>query len=71
MIARSTYYHCGICDHMHNALWDGDCREDAARFFADELDEKHGPVGWDEIDMEHVDDWRARQPEPSPTEPRP
>ena len=24
-------YECGICGAYHDATWDGDCREDAAR----------------------------------------
>lgn len=46
-----TYYACGICDHYHPADWNGDCREDAARFFVSELDEAHGALGWQEVDM--------------------
>ena len=41
-----TYYECGICDQYHPVEWDGDCREDASRFFADELDRRHGFSGW-------------------------
>lgn len=47
---RPKYYHCGICDHTHSILWDGDCREDAARFHPDDLDSLHGLTGWDEVD---------------------
>lgn len=45
------YYRCGICDCYHPLEWDGDCRDDANRFAADELDEKHGPFGWEEVPM--------------------
>lgn len=48
------FYECGICDCYHPAGWVGDCREDGARFFADELDEKYGAVGWEEIPMPGV-----------------
>lgn len=58
---RPTFYECGCCGALHNARWDGDCRQDNARFFADQLDECHGANGWDEIDMDDVDDWRERQ----------
>lgn len=53
-----TYYECGICGAMHSALWNGDCRQDSARFFVDTLDEKHGSDGWLEIDMDDVDDYQ-------------
>lgn len=53
-VLRPIYYHCGICDQLHNAAWNGDCREDAARFNPEDLDELHGPYGWDEISMEEV-----------------
>lgn len=48
------YYECGICGSFHSAKWNGDCREDGARFAMDELDEKHGPLGWTEIPMEDL-----------------
>jgi hypothetical protein len=48
---RPTYYRCGICDHYHSIKWDGDCRENDARFEMDQLDTMHGPLGWDEVDM--------------------
>lgn len=51
-----TYYECGICGSYHPADWNGDCREDAARFAPDELDAAHGAgpaagLGWEEVDM--------------------
>lgn len=60
---RPTYYECGICSALHDATWDGDCRQDDARFMPEDLDAKHGPNGWDEIDMGDVDAWRAHQQE--------
>lgn len=36
-------YECGICDCLHPWNWNGDCREDAARFGdVSEYAEKHG-----------------------------
>ena len=58
MTMKPVYYRCGICDHYHRASWDGDCREDGARFFSDQMDEMHGMNGWEEIDMEDIDSWR-------------
>ncbi len=56
---RPTYYDCGICGALHDARWDGDCRQDSARFDPDQLDAKHGVNGWDEIGMEEVGEWRT------------
>lgn len=45
-----AFYECGTCGAMHPAVWNGDCREDAARFFPEELDEIFGAFnGWREI----------------------
>jgi hypothetical protein len=48
---RPQFYACGICDHYHNALWNGDCRQDDARFFVDQLDNRYGVDGWVEVPM--------------------
>ena len=48
---KPKYYECGICGQWHSIDWDGDCREDAARFNPEDLDSKHGPDGWDEVPM--------------------
>jgi hypothetical protein len=45
------FYECGICGAWHSLAWDGDCREDGARFFADELDAKYGMMGWESVLM--------------------
>ncbi len=52
---RPKYYRCGICESLHPALWGGDCREDANRYAPDELDRKHGALGWDEVEMPSAD----------------
>ncbi len=31
------FYECGICECIHPWEWNGDCREDAARFFCDTI----------------------------------
>lgn len=49
--SKPRYYECGICGDYHPADWDGDCREDVARFTANDLDRKHGALGWTEVDM--------------------
>lgn len=46
------FYLCGCCDCYHPINWDGDCRDDANRFAADELDEKYKDRGgerWQEV----------------------
>lgn len=43
------FYRCGICECFHSLAWDGDCREDANRFAADEIDAAHGARGWEEV----------------------
>lgn len=48
---QPRYYRCGICDSYHSAEWNGDCRQDDARFDNLDLDARHGRLGWDEIDM--------------------
>jgi hypothetical protein len=49
---EAHYYRCGICDHLHDWFWDGDCRENIARFTSDQLNKMHGPTGWREFTME-------------------
>ena len=48
---RPSFYECGICDQYHPASFTGDCRDDANRFFADELDARYGTNGWKEVPM--------------------
>jgi len=45
-----SYYRCGICECFHPIAWNGDCRDDANRFSADELDAKYG-LKWNEVEM--------------------
>lgn len=45
------FYKCGICSCYHPATWDEDCRDDANRFYAGQLDEKYGEGGWVEVEM--------------------
>ena len=46
-----TFYECGICGSYHSILWDGDCRQDNARFDPYDLDAKYGSNGWTEVPM--------------------
>lgn len=45
------YYRCGICECFHPLEWNGDCRDDENRFTPDELNDKHGGFGWEEVEM--------------------
>ncbi len=49
--AKPKFYECGICGHCHPAEWNGDCREDANRFTNQQLDDKYGQDGWQEVPM--------------------
>jgi len=49
--ALPKFYQCGICSCYHPLEWDGDCRDDANRFAMDQLDDRFGPYGWDEVEM--------------------
>jgi len=51
MTDKPNFYRCGICDCLHPENFDGDCRDDSNRFASDELDEKFGGLGWEEIEM--------------------
>jgi hypothetical protein len=57
--AKNTYYRCGGCDAYHSTNWDGDCRDDASRLNPEDLDKKHGPTGWHEVDDP---DWTSGSP---------
>jgi len=45
------FYECGICGHYHPIEWDGDCRDDTNRFSGNQLDDKFGQDGWEEVPM--------------------
>ncbi len=64
MPAIPRYYECDICSAIHPWDWDGDCREDAARFHCDTLDAEHGPFGYE---LRRMDDRTAADfGEPTP-----
>lgn len=46
-MSQPIYYECGICDCIHPWDFQGDCRDDANRFAMDELEEKHGGLGFE------------------------
>lgn len=45
------FYECGQCGAYHRKDFNGDCREDSERIYADELDTRFGMFGWEEVDM--------------------
>lgn len=53
---RPKYFYCCGCDHFHPLGWVGDCRDNAHRFTAMDLDAKHPAkrgsldLGWAEVD---------------------
>jgi hypothetical protein len=53
------YVECDECGDFHAESWDGACRPSTPRFTPEELDEKHGRLGW-QLDsfaeLEWVDD---------------
>jgi len=49
--AAAEYYQCGICEQYHAQAFNGDCRQDDARFNPEELDQKHGEENWVEVPM--------------------
>lgn len=58
-LGRPAFYECGICGAWHSAEWNGDCREDDARFNAEDLDERYGTFGWKAVDMPGTDEAQA------------
>ena len=45
-----NFYQCGICDCLHRAAFNGDCRNDSERFAPHQLDKLYGTHGWNEVD---------------------
>jgi hypothetical protein len=52
MTPAPIFYRCGICECLHPWHWNGDCRDDANRFAADEIDAKYGGFNWEERSMQ-------------------
>ena len=40
--SKPQFYECGICGQYHSIKWNGDCRQDNARFNPEDLDAKFG-----------------------------
>lgn len=58
---RPLFVECGCCGHFHSRETPGsiDCRNDAFRFSAEELDAHYGENGWKCLtveDLEHMED---------------
>lgn len=50
-VVHPRFYECGICSQYHSIDWNGDCRQDDARFNPEDLDAKYGSMGWEEVPM--------------------
>ena len=50
--AVEIYEECGQCGGFHRIGYMGDCRNNDERFTADQLDDIHGPMGWDYIEYD-------------------
>lgn len=59
----SKFFECGQCGHFHAVDLPGwvDCRDDLHRFTADQLDERFGSDGWQEVDYPDPDAARDAQ----------
>jgi hypothetical protein len=51
---KPQFYQCGGCGFYHSTGWNGDCREDDARFTSAFLDKQYGDDGWIEIEQEDL-----------------
>lgn len=49
---KPQYFECGICSSWHRADWWGDCRDDRERLTVDDINARHGDLGWEEVDQE-------------------
>jgi len=50
-----VFVECGCCGSLHPKNFCGECRDDDNRFNADQLDEKYGAGGWEEIPLDDED----------------
>lgn len=46
---KPRFVHCGCCECYHPVAFAGDCRDDANRFAAGDLDDRYGFDGWEEV----------------------
>jgi hypothetical protein len=49
---KPQFFECPACSHFHPVGFEGDCRDDEARFTRDALDLRYGDDGWEEADPE-------------------
>lgn len=52
MKIKPQFFRCGCCDAYHSTQWFGDCRENTARFNAEDLDRQYGWNGWTDVTPE-------------------
>lgn len=51
MAKKPVFYLCEICGAHHPWNWNGDCRENNARYSYEKLDKQFGCDGWEERSM--------------------
>ena len=51
---KPSYFECGGCGAYHPFGWNGDCRVDSMRFYADQLDNLYGLFGWKEVEEREI-----------------
>lgn len=49
---KPVFYLCEICGAHHLWDWNGDCRDNSARFDYEKLDKEFGCDGWEERSMD-------------------
>lgn len=59
-VTLRRFYECGCCGAYHSDEWYGDCRQNNARFFADELDAQFGFDGWTDV-TPPSDEWEGEE----------
>lgn len=54
---KPVFIECGCCGGHHPENFHGECRDNDNRFAPDQLDEKYGSMGWEEITLdEQIED---------------
>lgn len=43
------FIECGCCGHYHRVEFGGDCRDNAHRFTADQIEAMHGVTIWEQV----------------------
>lgn len=46
---KILYVECGCCGHYHRVEFGGDCRDNAHRFTAEQIESMHGVTIWEQV----------------------